>query len=665
MPEKKATSQNFKYTYGSDNFELIRAEVISINYKDQDEQGRVNANNYSLYVRPLTIGQGGAAEDQIRARPLDTNIKRIPLIHEVVLILKGPTSFHSSMGTENTNYYLNTFALQNTVHINGLPGLQEITVSSSKTDTSEQQAGLIEDTSKKSEPIFSNSIPSDLPVNALQPYAGDVLMEGRFGSSIRLGSTIKFDEDLYNLEPYFSKGKGQENDPLLIIANGRKKNGTYGKFIVENNTNDLVSLAMTSTQKYNFKIDNKYIGAAKRLKIDYFDSDKLTGAQAVLHSQGRIMLSTLGKEISLMANDGVVLSSNSSISLDAGQDVEIGNAKRINLGLDAKHPVPLGDDLVDLLKELTQELSNLCSQLSIETHISPTGPTTPPANASEYIRIGGKIQSIGQKLPTVLSELVFLNKKENMGTASILTYEELERSEYSGNGASRGEGGSSGGSGGGSTSSGKPINRPPTDCTGKPPEPPQDVVEAMRTFGITTPLQRAHFLAQVAHESGNFRYKKENLNYSAEGLNNVFPKYFMNATPPRDATKYHRKPEKIASVVYANRMGNGSIASGEGWKYRGRGYMQLTGKNNYTQFNKSVPDDVVRNPDLVETKYAGATAGWFWQSRNLNSLAVDDTNNTVARITKKVNGGLNGIDHRELLFCQYWRVLKEDPTKWS
>lgn len=167
------------------------------------------------------------------------------------------------------------------------------------------------------------------------------------------------------------------------------------------------------------------------------------------------------------------------------------------------------------------------------------------------------------------------------------------------------------------------------------------VIEA---FKINTPLRLAHFLAQCAHESGNFKSTVENLNYSAKSLRSVFGKYFPDDTT---AKLYERKAEKIANIVYSSRMGNGDKASGDGWKYRGRGYIQLTGKTNYAAFDKEVPEDIISNPELVATKYPLLSAAWFWNSRNLNALADNgDSDIDITNITKKINGGVHGLQDR-------------------
>jgi putative chitinase len=171
-------------------------------------------------------------------------------------------------------------------------------------------------------------------------------------------------------------------------------------------------------------------------------------------------------------------------------------------------------------------------------------------------------------------------------------------------------------------------------------------------FGIDTPLKLAHFLAQCGHESGGFRLTQENLNYSAQGLKNIFPKYF----PGNLSESYARNPQKIASKVYGGRMGNGPESTGEGYKFRGRGYIQLTGKDNYTAFGKAITEDIVSNPDLVSTKYPLLSAAWFF-SKNCLKKCVDASDQTVTSVTKCVNGGTIGLPDRLKHFKEYYKLL--------
>jgi putative chitinase len=173
-------------------------------------------------------------------------------------------------------------------------------------------------------------------------------------------------------------------------------------------------------------------------------------------------------------------------------------------------------------------------------------------------------------------------------------------------------------------------------------------------FEINTPLRLAHFLAQCGHESGGFKAVSENLNYGAAGLQSIFKKYFT----AESAKEYQRKPEKIANIVYANRMGNGNQASGEGYKFRGRGFIQLTGKDNYTAFDKTVEDDILATPDLVATKYPLLSAAWFFHKNGLHKIADEGaTDAVVTKVTKRVNGGTIGLPDRIKHFNEYNNLL--------
>jgi putative chitinase len=179
------------------------------------------------------------------------------------------------------------------------------------------------------------------------------------------------------------------------------------------------------------------------------------------------------------------------------------------------------------------------------------------------------------------------------------------------------------------------------------------IPDTAQKFGIDTPLKLAHFLAQCGHESGGFKIVQENLNYSTKGLLNIFKKYF----PTQElAESYQKQPQKIANKVYGSRMGNGPESSGEGFKYRGRGYIQLTGKDNYTAFGKSINEDIASNPDLVATKYPLLSAAWFF-SKNCLKKCVDASDNSVILVSKCVNGGVIGLNERIKEFKHFHKLL--------
>ena len=183
-----------------------------------------------------------------------------------------------------------------------------------------------------------------------------------------------------------------------------------------------------------------------------------------------------------------------------------------------------------------------------------------------------------------------------------------------------------------------------------------ELVELLPVYDITSVARVAAFIAQTAHESGGYRVLKENLNYSADGLNKIFPKYFVKAG--RDAQDYHRQPEKIANIVYASRMGNGDTESGDGWRFCGRGLIQLTGRNNYTAFAESAEISVEEAAEYLETpRGALHSACWFWYSNDLNTFA--DAGDFVG-MTKRINGGTIGLDDRIKHFNHAVEVLQHD-----
>jgi putative chitinase len=179
--------------------------------------------------------------------------------------------------------------------------------------------------------------------------------------------------------------------------------------------------------------------------------------------------------------------------------------------------------------------------------------------------------------------------------------------------------------------------------------------DTIAKFELNTPLRLAHFLAQAGHESGGFKAVNENLNYGAKGLLSIFKKYF----PTEEKAKlYERKPEKIANLVYGSRMGNGAETTGEGYKFRGRGYIQLTGKDNYKAFDAVVTESIVDNPDLVATKYPLLSAAWFFHKNGLHKIADKGaTDAVVTEVTKRVNGGTIGLADRLKHFKEYYALL--------
>jgi putative chitinase len=178
--------------------------------------------------------------------------------------------------------------------------------------------------------------------------------------------------------------------------------------------------------------------------------------------------------------------------------------------------------------------------------------------------------------------------------------------------------------------------------------------EVIKTYKISNPNRLAHFLAQCGHESNNFKATVENLNYSEEGLLKVFPKYFDRNT----AKSYARRQDMIANMVYGGRMGNGDKNSGDGYKFRGRGFIQLTGKTNYKAYGDYIGVDLITNPSLVATKYALSSAAWYFEKRKIWQVCDEGIElETIKKVTKLVNGGYNGLEDRIIKTNIFYKLI--------
>jgi putative chitinase len=181
-----------------------------------------------------------------------------------------------------------------------------------------------------------------------------------------------------------------------------------------------------------------------------------------------------------------------------------------------------------------------------------------------------------------------------------------------------------------------------------------ELKEQASKFGLNSDLRLAHFISQASHESVDFKFTEENLNYSEKRMLQIFPKYFNSS----NSIYYARKPEKIASKVYASRLGNGNEASKDGWTYRGRGYIQITGKNNYKLFGESIDKNFILYPDLVASKFACTSALWFFDSNNLWDICdKGSSSDVVTLLSKRINGGTIGLKDRLARFTKFANIL--------
>ena len=188
-----------------------------------------------------------------------------------------------------------------------------------------------------------------------------------------------------------------------------------------------------------------------------------------------------------------------------------------------------------------------------------------------------------------------------------------------------------------------------------PVAPYQFLFNSKNTTNITTAVRLAHFMAQIAHESNNFIAVRENLKYSAAGLMRTFSRFFPTI---QIAKQYEFQPDRIANLVYGNRMGNGNETTGDGFRFRGRGYIQLTGRNNYRNFSDYIGEDCTSNPDLVATKYPLDSALWFFDKNKLWQLCDTQTPEAVTILTRRINGGTNGLADRQAKFRTFMNLLQ-------
>lgn len=403
-------SENLTFKIGPSTYEMVRGEVISVSYKDDDiEQKDL------ITVRILSGGMGSfSSNDVLRARPYSLLNRHIPVLGEIVFLVKGPSPYNSAFKSQSGIYYLPPISIQNNTNHNALFNIGGVQTSKSSVSTKsmlDSSNGIIKKSSDNEKEIFSDSFKKDKNINSLQPFAGDHIIEGRFGHSIRFGSTIE-NGDAYSIPENWNKANGKENDPILIIANGRTKEKPFGKYTIEEIDNDNASIYFTSSQKLNFKLFSNTFSSIRNQSINTFENEayKFSGTQLALFSKGRIILNTQDKEIIMMSGGGIGFSSKKSFSFDTEKNFEIGNARRINLGLNANEPALLGNETEKWLKDLLSTLSSLCIELTKEIHPTPTGPSGPPSNSAQYIKISGELKKLSASIPKIKSKLVFLNK---------------------------------------------------------------------------------------------------------------------------------------------------------------------------------------------------------------------------------------------------------------
>ena len=366
----------------------------------------------------------------VQARALDANIKNIPIEGEVVILMKGPTAYNSANRTGQEFYYTNPVSIQSSIHHNGIPGVTQInTGQTPKNATARENArdGLTNQVVNRLQvtKTIDAGFPERLDVYPIQPYSGDIIFEGRWGQSIRFGSTID-ERRTYPQKPKWKKGLGQTGNPILIISNGTNpKEKPYNEFIIEDPDDDDSAIWMTSGQNLPFKPSSGITPAMVNRNVDLYKTNEFAGNQVLIASD-RIIFNARKQEILAFSKEGIGLSAEKGITLDGGQVVEV-ESQRINLGINAVSPVLLGDRTLDWLSKLCDALIDAMTAITQQTHPTGTGPSGPPINAGVFNVVKGDLQSLRGTLKNLPSDLVFVC--ENPGGPSAKETKESKQRE--------------------------------------------------------------------------------------------------------------------------------------------------------------------------------------------------------------------------------------------
>ena len=403
--------------------EWFPAEVLDVDFEGKNKDAL-----YSVLCRYLGAF-GHNKKDVIRARALDANIKNIPIRGEVILVTKAPSPFASAAGVSQEYYYSNPVSIQSSVHQNGLPGITHFpdrNDPNNQTNRGETQVGIPNKSNTSGietpyiiDPIFVERT----DVYPVQPYSGDIIIEGRFGHSIRFSSTID-ERRKYPQVPTWKKGLGQTGNPILIISNGTNPEGKpRNEFTLENVDTDDSTIWMTSGQYINFTPASTYTPSITDKSINLFTKNEY-GGNAVIIASDRLVFNARKQEIIGFSKEGIGFSSEKGISLDGKQVVEFESSQKISLGINAVEPVLLGKRTLDWLNDLCQVLMNVTKAISQQTHPTGTGPSGIPINVAKFSTAHQDIVTLKSELKKLPSQLVFVNEKAG-GPSEDATGEEL------------------------------------------------------------------------------------------------------------------------------------------------------------------------------------------------------------------------------------------------
>lgn len=375
--------------------QITPAEVLEVIYED------TNPNLiYGLKVKEFGGNPAGDANSSnaITAKPLNTSYIRVPVVGEVVLLVKAPSSYASAMRNTSDNYYIDIVSLQSSIHHNGLPTStsKSIISSNGSGDSSKYGESAAGNTQKASTPKIDLNFSEEASVKPLQPYIGDILMSGRYGNSIRFSTTPKSGK--FSVQQKWSGGDPAA--PITIIRNSKTTTGggKVNNFITEDFKKDDNLIVMASGQLIEFENSSKVLTSNAKYAIDSWKKENWGKTPQTLITSGRIIFNSTQKEIMAFAKNGIGLSSETAITIDAKNMVSI-NAKKMELGTNSDQQLLLGNKWQTWMEKLIDAIGNL-------TDISPVGPCAPTKSDPQW----SAIESLKGEIPTLLSDISFTKK---------------------------------------------------------------------------------------------------------------------------------------------------------------------------------------------------------------------------------------------------------------
>jgi hypothetical protein len=389
-------------------YEIVPAEVIDFDYV-----GISKERLYSIKCKLIGAGSSQSPQNVISARALDANIKNIPISGEIVLLLRAPSAYNNANLTSTEYYYTNPVSIQSSVHHNGLPGATDYGISNTPSDTKnreETRDGITNKTKNRTQlnHIIDPTFPERLDVYPIQPYSGDIILEGRWGQSIRFGSTVD-ERRNYSVPPSWKSGFGATGNPITIISNGTNPSRKqYNQFILENVDTDDSCIWLTSGQEVHFTPASTYLKSISDKGVELHTINNNAGHQVIIASD-RIVLNAKKQEIIGYSKEGIGFSTEKIFSLDSKKLIEM-ESERINLGLNATEPVLLGDTTATWLGDLCVLMEDMLNQIANLTVTTGVGPSGVPINSAAFRSLRAQVSGLSDRVDSLKSRLVFLNK---------------------------------------------------------------------------------------------------------------------------------------------------------------------------------------------------------------------------------------------------------------